>query len=392
MDIAVCSRLEGDPRFLAATNQSGFERPLLWNPQTGERSDIDLPEVPGDLSPHDWSADGRFLLLSNLNRAEYSLYLYDFEKKSLRNLGVGTISGPAFCEDRIVMIHQNAERLPEIRSIGLGGGKTSLLLGTSAVPDGAAFESVAFSSADGTEIQAWLGTPEGDGPFPTIIHTHGGPSAVMTSTYSAAAQAWLDHGIAYMSINYRGSVTFGAEFQNAINGNLGDLEVQDVEAGVRWLTERGTADPKLIFKTGGSYGGYLTLQCLGKLPELWAGGMAVVAIADWNLMYEDQADTLRGFQRALFGGGPETKSEQYAISSPISYIENLKAPVLIIQGRNDTRCPARQMERYLEKAREAGKEIEIHWFDAGHGSLAKDEQIAHQQLMMEFVARVAADV
>lgn len=156
------------------------------------------------------------------------------------------------------------------------------------------------------------------------------------------------------------------------------------------MIDQGIADPRLIFKTGRSYGGYLTLLSLGRIPEIWAGGMAGVAIGDWHLMYEDQAETLRGFQRALFGGGPETKSAEFTRSSPITYVEQLAAPLLIIQGRNDTRCPSRQMEAYMAKAQKAGKEVEIHWFDAGHGSLSKTDQIAHFELIMRFVERIAA--
>ena len=105
---------------------------------------------------------------------------------------------------------------------------------------------------------------------------------MQTNGWSPASQAWLDQGFAFFSPNYRGSTTFGYDFQHAIDGVLGELEVQDIAAGVKWLIDNGIADSNAIFKTGGSYGGYLTLLSLGKRPELWAGGMAMVAIADWT--------------------------------------------------------------------------------------------------------------
>ena len=187
-----------------------------------------------------------------------------------------------------------------------------------------------------------------------------------------------------LSINYRGSITFGRDFQKCINGDLGHWEVDDMAAAHAWLVENRIAAPGQIFLTGWSYGGYLTLLALGKLPELWAGGMAGVAIADWVLMFEDQAETLRRTQVALFGGTPLELPEQHARSSPITYADRVRAPVLVIQGSNDTRCPPRQMRVYEEKMLELGKQIEVRWFEAGHGSYAAEQQIEHQQRMMEF--------
>jgi dipeptidyl aminopeptidase/acylaminoacyl peptidase len=84
---------------------------------------------------------------------------------------------------------------------------------------------VSFTSTDGQEIRGWLGVPDGDGPFPTILYTHGGPESVQTEEFSPEAQAWLDNGFAWFSINYRGSTTFGREFQQQIWGNLGHWEL-----------------------------------------------------------------------------------------------------------------------------------------------------------------------
>ena len=207
--------------------------------------------------------------------------------------------------------------------------------------------------------------------------------------WSPAIQAWLDHGFAVFSPNYRGSITFGYEFQHAIDGNLGDLEVEDIAAGVGWLIEQGISDPDAILKTGGSYGGYLTLQSLGKKPELWAGGMAVVAIADWTLMYEDQAETLRAYQRSLFGGTPQDNPQAHRKASPITYAKNIKADILVLQGSNDTRCPARQMQAYEQlELKDLNKSIEVHWFEAGHGSRAVEQSIENQALMLRFAYRV----
>jgi dipeptidyl aminopeptidase/acylaminoacyl peptidase len=129
-------------------------------------------------------------------------------------------------------------------------------------------------------------------------------------------------------------------------------------------------------------------MALGTRPELWAGRMAGIAVADWAVQYAECAGTLRGYLAALFGGSPDEKREQYAKSSPITYVERVQAPLLIIQGCNDTRCPARPVELYEARMRELGKPIEVEWFDAGHGSLETEQAIRHHERMLRFAYQV----
>jgi len=210
----------------------------------------------------------------------------------------------------------------------------------------------------------------------------------MTEVFGPASQAWLDHGFAFLSINYRGSTTFGRAFLEQIWGNVGRWEVEDIAAAREWLVREGIADAARVLVTGWSYGGYLTLLALGRKPDLWAGGMAGIAGADWAIAHEDTTDTLRGVRSARFGGTPEEQPERYAASSPITYAQDVKAPVLIIQGRNDTRTPARSVRKYEETMKTLGKAIDVHWFDAGHGSLVVDQAIEHHELMLSFAGRV----
>ena len=393
-DVAGFSPMPADMRFAGSSSKGGHHRPFIWNPQTGQRQDIHSEQFRGDVKVWQWSPDGERLLLHQVDRALHSLYSYEIAEASVRRLNTppGVLSaGSGFLDDSKLQLHITDSTAPT-RLLELDSDSGAVLrdvidLGLD-VPPGIPWRSVIYRSSDGAEIQAWLATPSGDGPFPTIVHTHGGPTAVQTNTWKPDAQAWLDHGFAFFSLNYRGSITFGYDFQHAIDGNLGDLEVEDIAAGVQWLLDNRVAMPGAILKTGASYGGYLTLQSLGKKPELFAGGMAVVAIADWTLMYEDQAGTLRGYQRSLFGGTPEEKPEAHLKASPITYADDIQAPILVLQGENDTRCPARQMKVYQQTLKDRGKSIEITWFDAGHGSLAIDQQIHHQELMLRFAYRV----
>lgn len=385
------SPLPGDPRLLATTTRSGFTRPLLWNPATGERTDFDLPELGSEVMALDWSPDGRDLLLCQIDRATQQLYRLEVATGKLERIahasgsyynpfGGGSFFGP---DGAIYALWENSVHPPDLVELAADGSVAHALLSAGKAPPGQAWRSITFASSDGTPVQAWLATPPGDGPFPTIVEMHGGPHFAVTDTFNPIAQAWLDHGFAFCSINFRGSTTFGRAFKEQIWGDVGHWEVEDVVAGRAWLVAQGIADPGKVLLFGASYGGFLTLLLLGKTPGLWAGGMAVAAIADEALGFADTNDALKAAIAGWYGGTPDEVPERYHRSSPMTYAEHVQAPVIIFQGHNDTRTPPRQMEVYVERMRSLGKPIEIEWYDAGHG-VGTAEVIAFLGRMIDF--------
>ena len=382
----------GDARLLAGSNGSGVDRPLIWDIARGTREDIALDALEGDVLPVDWSHDGNRVLVEHLARAVQRFYVYDVRPATLTALRHpnGTYARAYFMPDGAIQaLWEDSTHPPQVIALdGVTGEQTRTLLPAPDVPRCRPWRSILFLSADGRQIQGWLAVPDGTGPFPTILHTHGGPEAVMTELYAPGSQSWLDHGFAFLSVNYRGSTTFGRAFLEQIWGNVGRWEVEDMVAAREWLVKEGIADPSRVFVTGWSYGGYLTLQALGTRPALWAGGMAGIAVADWAIAHEDTTETLRGVRAARFGGTPAEQPERYAASSPITYAKDVRAPVLIIQGRNDTRTPRRSVDAYEAAMKALGKSIEVHWFDAGHGSLVVEQAIEHQALMLDFALRV----
>jgi dienelactone hydrolase len=392
---AIFSPIAGDARLICTSSASGFERPLIWNAVTGECTPLQLDEVPGSIFWHAWSDAAEQILFAQLYQAQYQLYRYELGTHTLVKLAhpMGTLgfwsAGYFAPNGEIWVIWEDSSHPPRLIALDEETGTLQReVLKAGDLPEGKTFQSVTLTSENGDTIQGWLGLPDGEGPFPTVLETHGGPTSVRSSRFEPHAQCWLDHGFAFFSLNYHGSITFGKAFEKSIWGNLGELEVQDMAAAYEWLVEQGIAQPDAVLLTGESYGGYLTLQALGRRPELWAGGLAQIAIADWKTMYEDEAESLRGYQRALFGGAPEEVPEATRKSSPITYAEQIKAPILVIQGANDTRTPARQLRVYEEKLKSLGKQIEVHWFNAGHGSRAQEQQIEHQELMLNFAYRV----
>jgi dienelactone hydrolase len=395
------SPVSGDDRLLGTTTRTGHMRPLIWNPRSGERIDIELPDVEGDVLPLDWSGDGRSLLLCQIHRAQYRLYTYDLTSGATVRLDHpgGSITttgerGAQFMPDGEIWADwQDATHPGQVIALDSASGKLRRTqLAADDPPPSHRWRSVEFSSADGASIQGWLAQPAGNGPFPAVVHLHGGPEDVQNELFYPSAQAWVDHGFAFFSVNFRGSTTFGQHFQEQIWGNLGHWEMQDIVAARAWLVDHGIAAPDRIFLTGWSYGGFLTLLGIGRHPELWAGGMAGAVISDWTALYDDSADFIRGYLASIMDGTPADKPNDYAQSSPITYAADVAVPVLIIQGRNDVRTPARQAELYLERLTSLGKPVEVVWYDSGHvgASMDADQAIAHQERMMRFALNILA--
>jgi dipeptidyl aminopeptidase/acylaminoacyl peptidase len=396
--------LAGDPRFLATSDRSGQTRPLICNARTGERADLRLDALDGDVIPLDWSEDGQTLLLCHQVRAQERLYRYDLVAHRLHSLAhpsgsvtgrlsdPGTYFAPGSAE--VYVQWENGLQPPQALAIDAHTGeRTRSILRLGEETPGHAWQSVEFASSDGVLVQGWLGLPGGSehatGPVPTIIYLHGGPFAVQRDWYLLSAETWVDAGFAFLVLNYRGSTTFGREFERAIVGDAGHWELEDMAAAHRWLVANAIARPDQIFLHGHSYGGYLTLLALGKQPELWAGGIPVGPVTDWATLVEEALPTTRIAAALLFGGSPQAVPERYRERSPLAYADGVRAPILAIHGRNDPRTPAGQMQRYEARLRELGKSIEVIWFEEGHYNGSREQMIAQQARMLEFTRQIA---
>ncbi|MEV4899471.1 prolyl oligopeptidase family serine peptidase, partial [Nonomuraea sp. NPDC055795] len=397
------SPVAGDPRMLLSTERTGYARPAVWNPLTGERTDVEAPELAGELVPLDWSDDGARLLLVHVDGGLHRVYEYDL--RAGRLLRVSHPDGAYFCPEvacavtnqwnshygpggQIRLLRQRADLPFEMLALERGESEPRVVMAPRDVVPGIPMRSVTVTSKDGTALQLWVAAPEGvSGPVPLILRVHGGPNLADVGGYHPAAQAWLAEGFAYASLNYRGSVTFGRSFREGFWGAVGDRELEDVEAAWRWLVDEGVADPSAVFIRGSSYGGFLTLLSLGRLPGLFAGGFAFIALADWKLAYEDMHPALQAAWRGFLGGRPELAEERFRLSSPMTYVEDVRAPVLINQGRHDTRTPARQAEEYARRLRAAGGDVLLRFFEGGHGPVGNDGVVGKIELEMELARK-----
>jgi dienelactone hydrolase len=378
----------GDARLLVQHERRGRPEPLIWDPVAGTECEI-VVDLPGEIGAQ-WYPDAAALLISHSHEARDELYRYDLDTDALTRIETprGVIGGATARPDGTVeYAWTSAAEPPVIRSTS---GAIVLTPPGPPAPPSVPVEDV-WVDGPGGKIHALISRPAagGAGPYPTVFDVHGGPTAQDTDAFSPPDAAWVDHGFAVVQVNYRGSTGYGSVWRDAIEGRVGLTELEDIKAVRDWAVSSGLADPARLVLTGGSWGGFLVLLGLGTQPDDWTVGVAAVPVADYLAAYEDEMEGLRAFDRSLFGGSPAEVPELYRASSPITYVEQVKAPVLILAGANDPRCPIRQIDNYLARLAELGKPHEVYRYDAGHGSLVVEERIRQMAAEMTFARKHA---
>jgi dipeptidyl aminopeptidase/acylaminoacyl peptidase len=238
---------------------------------------------------------------------------------------------------------------------------------------------ISYAAADGLEIPAYLTLPRGREPtrLPLIVLPHGGPLARDTADFDWWSQAIADQGYAVLRPNYRGS-NLDWDFVSAGFGQWGRRMQTDLSDGVRYLAREGIADPARVCIVGASYGGYAALAGATLDASVYRCAVAVAGIADlpsFLTWLREQgpgraSDALRFIDRYLGVSSPADPA--LAGISPLSHIERLSVPVLLIHGRDDTVVPFRQSELMYEALRSAHKQVQLvaltgedHWLSRG---------------------------
>ena len=388
LDGIAFSPVEGDQRLLVAHERRGREELLIWDVAADTETEIVL-DLPGEVSA-DWYLDGTALLIAHTHEARNTLHRYDIATGQLSTLDTppGTIgSAHTRPDDTVEYSWSSGEQASVVRALFTDATDRVLL----APPGDRAPRSLPladqFVETPHGRVHALVARPDGDGPLPTVFSLHGGPHAADEDRFSAYRALWLDAGFAVVHVNYRGSTGYGSAWRDAIEGRPGLTELEDVAAVHDWAVSSGLADPARCVVNGASWGGYLTLLALGTQPQRWAAGVAGVPVADYLAAYEDEMEPLRAFDRALFGGSPDEVRDRYVECSPITYVDQVRAPVLVLAGENDPRCPIRQIDNYLDRLAERGAPYETYRYDAGHGSLVVAETIKQSAIEVYFALR-----
>ena len=380
------SPVAGDGRLALSHEREGDDRPAIWDLATGERRDLEI-DAHGAVSVADWWPDASALLLVNRFEGRDYLLRHDLESGHSTPLPIepGIVMKARVRPDgRVWLLHEQGHR-PR-RTLDDAGAEVLVLEGAEE-PQSRPYTSWHFPNPHGQHVHGFHVTPPGDGPFPVLMFVHGGPTWLDMDRWQPEVQAYVDAGFAVGMVNYRGSLGYGPEWRDALVENIGGPELEDVNAGLGSLVDAGLADPDRAVVGGHSWGGYVTLLELGKHPDLWRCGVAGVPVADYVSSYADMSPLLQAYDRALLGGKtPEELPELMRERNPIEFVDEVVAPVLILVGRNDSRCPYAQVMRYVERLEARKHPHGLYVFETGHGSFDIEERIRQVRVILEFLA------
>lgn len=230
-------------------------------------------------------------------------------------------------------------------------------------------------------------------PIPLILNVHGGPAARDDWGYDSEHQWLANRGYAVLSVNYRGSTGFGKLFANAGNGEWAGKMNDDLVDAVNWAIKQGITTKDKIAIMGGSYGGYATLVGLTKNPDLYACGVDIVGPSNLETLMRSLPDYWRPFYsllKVMIGGDPETDEGRkfLASRSPITYVENIRKPLLIGQGANDPRVKQAESDQIVSAMK--AKKIPVTYVlypDEGHGFKRPENRMSFYAITEAFLSQ-----
>lgn len=225
-----------------------------------------------------------------------------------------------------------------------------------------------YPSFDKREIPAFLFYPEGkEGPVPFIVYLHGGPESQYRPGFSKIFQYFLERGFGVLAPNVRGSTGYGRDYAELDNYKLRMNSVRDAVEGAKWLVEKGYSKAGQLAVYGGSYGGFMVLRSIEIEPDLFSAACESVGIANFVTFLENTKPYRRALREVEYG--PLTDKEFLTSISPITYLNQIKTPLLIFHGAKDPRVPVTETEQMIKELQKRGIPVESKIFpDEGHGN------------------------
>ena len=246
-------------------------------------------------------------------------------------------------------------------------------------------ERFAFKATDAVEVEGWVMKPhDRDEELPTIIEIHGGPRTAYGHCLMFEFQLLVANGFAVAFTNPRGSTAYGEEFAAKILTNYGDRDYKDIMEATDHLIRTGVADVNRLGVAGGSYGGWMTNWIIGHTDRFKAA-VSERSISNWNSFF-GTSDIGYYFAEEEVGGVPWERSQHYAQNSPITYVRDVKTPVLIIHSEEDYRCPIEQGEQLFAALKKLMKETVMLRFPGENHELSRSGKPNHRITRLNYIS------
>jgi len=403
---------EGEMRFSASDVSPDGKRVLVTSNAANGFENIGVLEIATkriawltkdkwEIRGGEFTSDGKRVTFSANVDGNEDIYLHDLATGKASALpipkGVNTPVGghSAFTADgqRMLYYHNGPTAPGDLWVYQISTGKSQQI--THSLMAGVRSEDmvepylVHYPSRDGKwTISAFLYVPFNmprNGQNAAIVYIHGGPTSQTVNSFNRFIQYAANQGYMVLAPNYRGSTGYGKEFQQANLFDMGGGDLQDVLAGVDWIKQTGHLDPKKIAVMGGSYGGYLSMMAVTKAPDTWAAGVPIVPFVNWFTEIENEDPVLQQSDLATMGDPVKNKA-RYEERSPINFIDQIKAPLLLLAGGHDPRCPKSETQQVVDAIKKRGGTVDYKIYDnEGHGFARVENQIDAYQRVADFL-------
>jgi dipeptidyl aminopeptidase/acylaminoacyl peptidase len=390
---------DGKKLLVTSNAENGYDNVGLLDIATKKISWLtrDKWEIAGG----NFSPDGKHVIWTANVDGNTDIYLLDLVSGKTTPLpltkGVNQLAGEhsAFNKDgaRLLYNHNGATAPGDLWVYQLATGKShqvtqSLVAGVHSEDMVEPFL-VRYPSRDGKwTISAFVYVPYNmvrNGQNAAIVYVHGGPTSQTVNSFNRFIQHMVNQGYMVIAPNYRGSTGYGKEFQQANLFDMGGGDLQDVLAAADFIKQTGFLDPKKIVLMGASYGGYLTMMGVTKAPEVWAAAVPIVPFVNWFTEIQNEDPVLQQSDLATMGDLEKNKA-LFQDRSPIFFVDQIKAPLFLLAGRNDPRCPEEESRQVIDAIKKRGGIVEFKVYEnEGHGFARVENQIDAYQRVSGFL-------
>jgi dipeptidyl aminopeptidase/acylaminoacyl peptidase len=394
-----------DGRFLYFTTDEGREFAWLarFDLATGKIDPVQRPDW--DVVFAYESKHGKYMVIGINADAQTEIRLYETatqRRVSLPKVPAGEITGVEISPDeRAMALYINGSRAPSNLYIMNLGSRALRPLTQNLSPDIDAAnlvdaQVIRFASYDSLKIPSLLYRPQGTAAgggaqLPALLWIHGGPGGQSRASYFAFIQYVVNHGYVVLAVNNRGSGGYGKTFSKQDDRHHGEADLDDIVWAKRYLASLGYVDTNRVAIGGGSYGGYLTLAGVTYRPDAFAAGVDFFGISNWVRTLRSIPPWWESFRKALYDelGDPNSADSVrlYRIS-PLFHADQIKKPLLVLQGANDPRVLKVESDQIVDAVKQRGGVAEYVIFpDEGHGFIKKENNIRAYRTALEFLDR-----